>query len=427
MRALSLPCKYNATDGSGDARMVAQDGHEAARAAPPVWLLIGLTALGPSALNIFVPAMPELVAQFDSDVPTVNLTLSLYLITLAVAQLFYGPIADRYGRRPTLLVGIAIFEAAAVFCGAAASLGMLIAGRVLQAIGGCAGLVIVRALVRDSYDRERGASVLAFVTMVMALAPTVSLVLGGYLAEMFGWRAGFAVLVIGGGVIFVAALRRLPETLRERRVGGVGATVASYGPVLRSPVFLGFALCLSFTSGAYFAFIAGAPFIVVNLLHRTPGTYGASFLVIAAGYMFGSFLGARLSVRLGVDRMIVIGTAVALAASAVLVGFAAADAIGLIVLFAPTALLVVGNGMSMPNAIAAAVSVEPRAAGTASGLVGFGQMAVGALATVAVARLDDGTALPMIAVMTGSTVLAALAYAVAVLSDRAATAERLVA
>jgi DHA1 family bicyclomycin/chloramphenicol resistance-like MFS transporter len=400
-------------------------GHDVPRVAPPVWLLIGATALGPSAFNILVPALPDVAAAFASDVASVNLTLSLYLAMFAAAQLFYGPISDRYGRRPPLLAGLAIFTAAALFCVVVGSLGMLILARIFLAIGGCATLVVVRAMIGDSYDRDRAASVLAFVTMVMALAPTVSLTFGGYLAEKFGWRAGFVILVVFGGALFVAALRGLPETLPQGvRSGGLRASVEGYRLVLRSPVFVGFALCLSFTTGAYYAFIAGTPFIAVNLLKRAPSEYGASFLAIAAGYMLGSFVAARYSIRLGVDRMIIIGTAIALVACGGLVAAAAANAVGMVALFASMGVMVFGNGLAMPNTIAAAVSLEPRAAGTASGLVGFGQMAVGGLATTVVAELDDGTGLPIIAVIAGSTILAALAYAVAVLSDRAAAAAR---
>src|SRR3954470_24773649 len=173
----------------------------------PVWLLIGATALGGMALNIFVPAMPRLVAAFDTDVATVGLTLSLYLVALGAGQLVCGPIADRWGRRPTLLGGLALYALAALFCIAATSIGMLIAGRIVQALGGCAAVVVVRAIIRDSYDRERGASVLAFVTMAMAVAPALSPAIGGYLVEHFDWRAGFVFLTACAVVLLVAAIR----------------------------------------------------------------------------------------------------------------------------------------------------------------------------------------------------------------------------
>ncbi|MBI3513805.1 MAG: multidrug effflux MFS transporter [Proteobacteria bacterium] len=401
---------------------------DSTRAAAPVWLLIATTALGTSSLNIFVPAMPELVAAFASDIATVNLALSLFLVTIAIGQLICGPIADRHGRRRTLLAGLVIFEVATALCALAPSLELLIAGRIVQAIGACATIVVVRAMVRDSYERERAASVLGFITMVMAVAPALSVALGGYLVERLGWRAGFVVLALAGGAIAAAAVWQLPETLRTSLHlgdrGGLRATWLSYRLLLRSPVFVGFALCLAFTSGAYFAFMAGAPFIIVGLLGRTPTEFGLSFLVIAVGYSSGSFVAARYSVRSGIDRMIIAGTALALAACAAWLIAAHAGAIGMIGLFAPMVVLVFGNGIAMPNAIAAAISVEPRAAGTAAGLVGCAQMAIGAPAMAAVAWLDDGTVLPLIIVMTVTSVLAALAYALAVLSDRAATAAR---
>jgi len=344
-----------------------------------------------------------------------------------VAQLFYGPIADRFGRRPTLLLGLLVFEGATALCALAPSLDALLVGRVLQAVGGCAAAVVARAMIGDAYDRERAASVLGFVTMGVILAPTVSLVCGGYLVEHFGWRAGFVLLLVGGGVIAVASAWCLPETLRERPMAGLGAIVGGYRTLLRSPTFLGFALCMSLSTGAYYAFIAATPFIVVHVLNRSPSEYGASFLVISAGYMLGSLVAARVSARFGVDRMIIGGTAIALAGCAVMFGWASAGAIGMAALFVPMAVIIAGNGIAMPNAIAAAVSVEPRAAGTASGLVGFGQMAAGGLATTEVAWFGDGTVWPMILVIAGSTVFGTLAYAVAALGDRRATAARWVA
>jgi DHA1 family bicyclomycin/chloramphenicol resistance-like MFS transporter len=394
----------------------------ATRAPPrtaPVWLLIGATALGPMALNIYVPAMPRLVTAFETDVATIGLTLSLYLVALGAGQLACGPIADRWGRRPTLLGGLALYAVAALFCAAATSIGMLIAGRIVQALGGCAAVVVVRAIIRDCYDRERGASVLAFVTMAMTVAPALSVTMGGYLVERFDWRAGFVVLIACALALLAAAIRRLPETqVRRAAGGGLVATVAAYRTVLRSPVFGGFALCLAFTSAAFFAFVAGAPFVVVQVLGRTESEYGVSFLMVSGGYIAGSFVAARCSVRLGVDWMIIGGTVIALAGCATLVACAQAGALGMLTLFLVMGLIAIGNGISQPNATAAAIEVDPRVAGTASGLVGFAQMAIGGVATIAVAVLADGTAVPMIAVMMGSTVLAAIAYGVAVVGRR---------
>jgi DHA1 family bicyclomycin/chloramphenicol resistance-like MFS transporter len=314
-----------------------------------------------------------------------------------------------------------VFVASALFCLFAASIGQLIVGRIAQALGGCAAVVVVRAIIRDSYDRERGASVLAFVTMAMAAAPALSPAIGGYLVEYFDWRAGFVFLAAVGSVLLVAAIRRLPETQQSRYGGGgLAQMAAGYRSVLRSPAFCGFALCLAFTSGTFFAFVAGAPFVVVQVLGRAEIDYGVSFMMVSVGYMLGSFVASRASVRLGIDRMIILGTVIGFAGCAILVVCQAVGALGLLTLFVSMGVIAIGNGISQPNAIAAAVEVDPRAAGTASGLVGFAQMAVGALATFAVARLNDGTATPLIAVMTGSAVLGAVAYSFAVLGRAAA-------
>ncbi|MBV8167873.1 MAG: multidrug effflux MFS transporter [Alphaproteobacteria bacterium] len=385
----------------------------------PVWLLVGATALGPMALNIFVPAMPRLVDAFATDIATIGLTLSLYLVALGAGQLVCGPIADRWGRRPTLLGGLAVYAAAALLCAAASSVGMLIAARVIQAIGGCAAVVVVRAIIRDSYDRERGASVLAFVTMAMTIAPALSVTIGSYLVEHLDWRAGFVLVALCALVLLAAATRRLPETRPAREAGGgLAATIAAYRTVLRSPVFCGFALCLAFTSGAFFAFVAGAPFVVVQVFGYAETDYGLAFLMVPSGYMAGSFVAARCSIRVGVDGMVIVGTVIAFLSCVALVVFVTAGGLGLFSLFVGMGVIAVGNGISQPNATAAAIEVDPRVAGTASGLVGCAQMAIGGVATVAVALLADGTAAPMIAVMMGSTILAAFAYALAVLGRR---------
>jgi DHA1 family bicyclomycin/chloramphenicol resistance-like MFS transporter len=345
--------------------------------------------------------------------------LSLYLVALGAGQLVCGPIADHWGRRPTLLGGLALYAVAALFCAAATSISTLIAGRIIQALGGCAAVVVVRAIIRDSYDRERGASVLAFVTMAMAVAPALSPTIGGYLVEHFDWRAGFVFLTGCALALLTAAIWRLPETQPGRYAGGgLAATLAAYGAVLRAPAFCGFALCLAFTSSAFFAFVAGAPFVVVQVLGRAETDYGISFLMVSGGYIVGSFVAARCSIRFGVDWMVIFGTAIALAGCAALVACTHAGALGMLSLFLSMGFIAIGNGISQPNATAAAIEVDPRFAGTASGLVGFAQMAIGGVSTIAVALFADGSAGPMIAVMMISTILAALAYGLAVLSRR---------
>jgi len=357
---------------------------------PPIWILVVATATGPLALNIFVPSMPGLTHVFGTDYATIQLTLTLYLVGVALAQLAYGPLSDRFGRRPALLTGLAIYSAASLLCAFAWSIEVLIFGRILQAVGGCAGMVLGRAIVRDVFERNRAASVIALVTMAMAVAPAMAPALGGFLESAFGWHATFLVPMALGIVVLVASIYRLNETNLEPipRID-VPSMLRSYGELLRSRAFLGYAGNTAMSVGAFFAFLAGGPYVVVEILHQPSSQYGLYFVLISAGYMIGNFGASRVSQRLGIDRMIQIGVGVSTVGGIVGIGVVLSGTVTTASVFLPMMLVAVGNGLSQPNGIAGAVSVNRRIAGAASGLMGFAQMAVGALFTVVVGLLQN--------------------------------------
>ena len=289
--------------------------------APPIWILIAATATGPLALNIFVPSMPGLVSTFNTDYATVQLALTLYLISIAFAQLVYGPASDRFGRRPALLVGLAIYAGASALCAFAWSIESLIAGRMLQAIGGCAGMVLGRAIVRDVYERDRAAGVIAIITMAMAVAPAIAPALGGYLDSVFGWRASFAVPALMGIIVLAGASAGLNETNRTPVPSiDVMAMLRNYGSLLRSRAFIGYAGNTACSVGAFFSFLAGAPYVMIEILNRGPEEYGFYFVLISVGYIAGNFAASRLSARLGVDRMIPFGVGISLLGAVIGVG-----------------------------------------------------------------------------------------------------------
>ncbi|HLY45873.1 MAG TPA: multidrug effflux MFS transporter [Stellaceae bacterium] len=375
------------------------------RPVPSLALLSAVTALAFCGLHMIVPALPLLVVVFDDSPARVQLVLSLYLAGIAVGQLVYGPASDRFGRRPVLLAGLATFLVGTALCGLAWSLAALIAGRVLQALGACAGIVLARAIIRDVYDREAAARGLALVMMAMTLAPAISPAFGAYLAEWFGWRAIFALLGGLGTIVFVATVMRLGETNRNPAPLDLAGMAGAYAVLLRSPIFIAFALCSACTSASWFTFIASAPHLLSDALGQPPSTYGLMILIPMATYMAGNALTARFAQRVGSLRLLLGGRALAFTAALVLALWNGSAALSVWTLFLPIALAEIGDGMTQPALMAAALSLHPRLAGTASGLMGFLQMAAASVGSFAVALLPYNNAFGLVAVFGGFVAL----------------------
>lgn len=389
--------------------------------APPLALIAASTAIGFSALHMVVPALPLLARSFARGPAEVQLVLTLYFLGIAAGQLFYGPVSDRFGRRPVLLAGLALFLAGTGICGAAASLEMLVFGRVLQALGGCAGLVLGRAIIRDVSDRDGAARGIALVMMAMSLAPAVSPVIGAYASEWFGWRAMFVLLGSFGAVVLAWTATRLGETLAQPVPLNLGEIGRSYGMLLRSPGFVCFALCTAFTSASWFTFIATAPYLLSETLHEPPSTYGVMILLPMFAYIFGNAAAARFARRAGTNAMVVSGVALSLASGLLMTAWCGWPGLSPWALFVPMALSSIGNGLSQPTAMAAGLSIHPRVAGTASGLIGFAQMAASALGTLAVGLLPHEGPFAMAGVVLTTQIVACGLGLVAVL--RPATVE----
>jgi MFS transporter, DHA1 family, multidrug resistance protein len=361
-------------------------------------LLMAMTGLGPATLNILVPALPGLVARLSADAGTVQLTLSLYLMSLATAQLVLGPLSDRFGRRPVVLAGLALNAVSSVLAMTASSIDALIMARMVQAIGASAGIVIGRAIIRDLYERDRAAAMIGLVTTAMVIAPMISPLIGGILDTLFGWESIFLVIAILSGAVLLWSALVLPETRPVSVAESPGRLIEEWGALMGSAKFHGYVLCGALGSAPFFTFLGGGPHVVVSLMGRTSAEYGIWFAITSLGYMTGNFTAARLSQRFGVDAMIMAGIVfelIGVGATAVLVLTVPEG--GPAIIFLPQLVISYGNGLLLPNAIAGAVSVRPQAAGTASGLTGFIQMAIGAVSAQVITVLLAGgaTAMPM--------------------------------
>jgi DHA1 family bicyclomycin/chloramphenicol resistance-like MFS transporter len=383
---------------------------------PSLAALIAVSMLSPFAINVVVPSLPAIERHFAADYGTVQLVLSLYLAAVAAAQIVLGPLSDRFGRRPVLIGGLALFLVASLGCVVAPNVESLIVLRVLQAAGGSAGLVLARAIVRDLYERRRAASMIGYLTMGFAIAPMLAPLIGGLLQGAFDWRASFWFMAAFGAVSLAIAWRGIAETNLERADRlDLATLLGDFRRLIREPSFLAFSGSASLSSGVFFAFLGGAPYVSENILHLSPTIYGTWFVLVAGGYAIGNFLSGRYAERAGIRRMIVGGSILAGLMVAVMPALFAAGLAHPASLFGPMFVLGIANGLVLPNALAGAISVVPRIAGAASGLAGAAQMGFGALfSAITGAMLAGGeTATPLFIAM-GLAAASALVVALAI-------------
>jgi DHA1 family bicyclomycin/chloramphenicol resistance-like MFS transporter len=377
-----------------------------------VGLLIALTATAPLAVQIFLPALPAIQAYFGVSTGIAQLVFSLSIFANAIAMLAFGPLSDRFGRRPTIIFGMLAFTAGSALAALAPDVWTLIFARILQSIGGAAGMVLARAVVRDLYDRERAAQMIAYLIMAMVVAPMLAPTIGALLTDGFGWRAVFWFTTAVAVVLTLLVIRHLFETRPpEAGAGGFGL-LGGASHLLRQPAFLAYTLQSSFAISVFFSFLGGAPYFMVSILGRPATEYGLYFILVSGGFMAGNFASARITQRVGLDRMIWLGSVLALAGVLVATLLLGSGLWQPAALFGPMMIAGFANGLSVPNAQAGAVSVDPGLAGTASGLAGFGQMFMAGVVSQAVGMLQDGTPHAMLAFMTGCAVLSVVGFVV---------------
>lgn len=351
------------------------------RAAPSrtlLILLVVMTGLAPISLYLLVPALPLLATTFGRDASVVQMTVSFYMIGIAISQLLLGPLSDRFGRRPVMLAGLALSIVASVSCIFADTLPQLIAARFFQALGGASGMVISRAIIRDLYPRERIGAMISLVVAVMMIAQMLSPLTGGVIETTLGWHAIFYVVAALSIVVAAAVTLALPET-RPARVEGASFR-RDVADLVRSRAFLGYMLCQVLASQIIFAFAGGGPYIVEVQMGRSSAEYGAWFATTGFAYFVGNLFCVRYAPRHSLDRLIWFGLSLQLTGAALnfawsTFGFNQVPS----VLFGTQMLIMFANAAVMANSAAGAISVRPSAAGTASGAMGFLQMGVGAL------------------------------------------------
>lgn len=375
----------------------------------PLWLLALVTLGGTLAMHIFVPALPEAARDLGASPASMQLTISLYIAGLAVGQLLYGPLADRFGRRPTLLAGLGIYAVAGALAVFARSEQTLIALRLVQALGGCAGLVLGRAIVRDLAGPRDAARRLALMNLMVTLGPGLAPIVGGALAAQFGWRSIFVLLSGLGLVLAALTWRLLPETGSRSLNTDFAALGRNYRTLLGSPAFLGLALGGGCATTAMYAFIASAPFIFTGELHRPAQEVGIYLALLIAGVWIGSALTGRLVTRLPLGLVLVGANLVSVAAAFALLAGVLAGHLSVALAVSSMFLFTLGAGIASPAALTLAVSVNPAVIGSASGLYGFAQMTVGALCT-ALAGWGRDPALSAALVLAGAGIVAQLSF-----------------
>jgi len=373
--------------------------------------LAGLVGTMAISTDLYLPAIPQLIESLSANISQGQLTLSIFLLGFAIGQLFYGSLSDRYGRKPLLYLGLAIYAVATLGCAAAQDINTLIAARFVQGLGGACGPVLARAIVMDSYSRRDAARVMAAIAGAMALVPAIAPIFGSWLLYVFSWRAHFILLLILG-LITVFAVTRLQESCKT--IGDsplkLSHIFSQFALCLSNRNFVGYTLCGGATYAAMFCYISTTSFIVIELLGVEPENFGYTFMSVVIGYITGAVTSSRLVNRWGVISVLTLGQSVGLVAAGLLLVLAFFDIYRLMPVLFAFFLVFMSGGLCLSIGQMGAISELEKDAGKASSVFGFLQISLGALLGYLVGLFYDNTLLPTAIGVTVAVLLSVTGY-----------------
>ena len=376
-----------------------------------VLILGGLSAFGPLSIDMYLPALPRMAADLHAADTTVQLTLTAFIVGLSIGQLVAGPLSDTLGRRRPLVTGLVLYVLGSILCAVAADAWLLVAARVVQALGAAAGIVIARAAVRDLFSGTAMTKFFSTLMLVSGLAPILAPLAGGQLLRWTSWRGVFVVLTVIGVLLLVAAVVALPESLpaSRRTPGQLGGVMRAYGRLLRDRDFVGYALASGLLFAAMFAYISGSSFALQGVYGLSPQTYSLVFGLNGVGIVLAGQLNGRLVGRFS-ERALLLAGLLAGAVGGLGVTLAVVTHLPLVAVLIPLLVMVSSIGLVMPNSTSLALASHARSAGAASALIGVLQFLVGGFSTPLVGLGGQGTAVPMALTMAGFALLALLAF-----------------
>ena len=372
-----------------------------------VIVLALFTSIGALATDTYLPSLPAMQQVFSASTAEIQLTLSAFMLGLAVSQLFYGPMSDRFGRKPVMFGGLAIFVAASFACTIAQSVEMLIGLRFFQAVGASAGPVLARAIARDLHGGDKAARMLSAMGSVMGLVPAIAPIIGGYLEIWWGWHASFLFVGLIGIVAIAALVLKIAESLHSPDPEALQPLhlAKNFRSLLRDRIYLGYMACGCFSFAGLFAFISGSSFVLQGVFGVAAENFGLYFALVCLGYVAGTQIATRLTMRVGLARMVWFGALLAAASGIVMVGLALGGVDRPMAVVGPHIFFMASVGMVLPQSIAGALTPFPHMAGAASSLFGFVQMSCAALVGALVGRSFDGTQLPLTLIICGCGLL----------------------